>query len=351
VVLDGAFEDRLQFEYKDQPDVYKKVQVWCDSALYFLSQESFADNTALLAKYDYLYNGNMERWRKFIYGIKALNYARYINKPDFVTNYADSVMKYTSLSFASENDNAAVKFTGTNTDNSNVYGSDQALLNSTYYNRAGVPILRYLTGGVRGEYQDESKSSSDPRLSRMLKFQSATDSTYTGALPDGRAQSNAPVPTVGNFYMFKNTADFPIMTYGQMQFIRAEVALKKGDRTAAYEAYLNGIRGHMNFVNKYTAIKDENQSTTYNPVAITEEEITTYMDSTEVAQSAEELTLADIMGQKYIALWGWGGYDIWSDLRKYRYDPVVFRQFQPLSGVQLVHNDYTYRVRPRYNSE
>src|SRR5690606_19699460 len=113
----------------------------------------------------------------------------------------------------------------------------------------------------------------------------------------------------------------------------------------------NGIRGHMNFVNKYTAIKDENQSTVYNPVAITDEEITTYMDSTEVAQSAEELTLADIMGQKYIALWGWGGYDIWSDLRKYQYDPVIFRQFQPLSSVQLVHNDYTYRGRPRYNSE
>lgn len=351
VVLDGAFEDRLQFEYKDQPDVYKKVQVWCDSALYFLSQESFADNAALLVKYDYLYNGNMERWRKFIYGIKALNYSRYINKPDFVTNYADSVLKYTSLSFISENDNATVKFIGSNTDNSNVYGSDQALLNSTYYNRAGVPILRYLTGGVRGEFQDEAKSSIDPRLSRMLKFQSLQDSTYTGAIPDGRALSNASVPTVGNFYMFKNTADFPIMTYAQLQFIRAEVALKKGDRPVAHEAYLNGIRGHMDFVNKYTAIKDENQSITYNPVAITGEEITTYLDSTEVAQTPQELTLADIMGQKYIALWGWGGYDIWSDMRKYRYDPAVFKQFQPLSGVQLVHNDYTYRVRPRYNSE
>jgi len=354
IVLDGAYEDRLQFEYKDQPDVYKRVQVWCDSALYFLDQKSMADNTGILSKYDFMYGGNMERWRKFIYGIKALNYARYINKPDFLTNYADSVMKYTSLSFASEADNATVKFTGSSSENSNVYGQDQALLNSTYYNRAGAPILRYLTGGVRGEYEEEAKTSSDPRLSRMLKFgtsaTASTDSIYRAALPDGRS-ANSTVPAVGNFYMFKNTTDFPIMTYSQLQFIRAEVALKKGDLPVAHEAYLNGIRGHMTFVNKYTAVKDENQGTIFNPLEITAAEINSYMDSTEVAQTAAELTLADIMGQKYIALWGWGGYDIWSDLRKYRYDPAIFRQFVTRSGAELAQGSYTYRVRPRFNSE
>ena len=350
IVLDGAFENRLQFEYKDQPDVYPRVQAWCDTALYYFSQTSLADNRALLTKYDYLYSGNMERWKKFVYGIKALNYARYINKPDFLTTYADSVIKYTSLSFTGEGDNATVKFTGTNTDNSNVYGQDQALLNSTYYNRAGQPILKYLTGGVRGEAEDEAKTSSDPRLSRMLKFRAA-DSIYIGAVPDGRTTANGNVPTVGNFYMFKNAADFPIMTYSQLQFIRAEVALKMENRDLAYEAYRNGIRGHMTFVNKYTAIKDENQSNDYNPLEITNAEINAYLDSTEVAHSPAELTLADIMGQKYIALWGWGGYDIWADMRKYRYDTTIFRQFIPLSGSQLVHNDYCYRVRPRYNSE
>lgn len=349
VVLDGAYEEkRLQFEYKDQPDVYKRVQLWCDSALYFLDQKSFSDNKALLNKYDYIYNGNMERWRKFIYGVKAMNYARYINKPDFIQNYADSVMKYTALSFSSEADNATVKFTGTNSNNSNVYGQDQALLNSSYYNRAGAPILRYLTGGVRGDVIDEAKSSSDPRLSRMLKFNA--DSIYLGAMPDGRA-ANTAVPAVGNFYMFKNKTDFPIMTYSQMQFIRAEVALKKGEKSIAHEAYLNGIRGHMTFVNKYTQIRDENADETLNRTVITNPEIEAYMDSTEVAQTPEELTLTDVMGQKYIALWGWGGYDIWVDMRKYKYDPIIFRQFEQLSGVQLFHNDYTYRVRPRYNSE
>lgn len=350
IILDGAYEDRLQFEYRDQPDVYKRVQAWCDTALYYLSLKSPGDYSAALTKYDYMYNGNMERWRKFVYGIKAMNYARYINKPDFLTNYADSVIKYSTLSFASESDNAVVKFAGSSAETSNVYGADQALLNSSYYNRAGQPILSYLTGGVRGEPDPEPKTSVDPRLSRMLKFRTA-DSIYIAAVPDGRSTSNSAVPAVGSFYMFKNKTDFPIMTYSQMQFIKAEVALKMGNKDLAYQAYLNGVRSHMNFVNKYTAVGDENASAAYNPTEITNAEIQAYMESSEVAQSADELTLADIMGQKYIALWGWGGYDIWTDMRKYRYDTEIFRQFIPLAGSQLVHNDYCYRVRPRYNSE
>ncbi|MNR36513.1 hypothetical protein D3C85_1544370 [compost metagenome] len=76
-----------------------------------------------------------------------------------------------------------------------------------------------------------------------------------------------------------------------------------------------------------------------------------YLEGGEVAKSAADLTLADIMGQKYIVQWGWGGLEQWCDLRKYRYSSDIFRQYIPLSGSQLTYNDYCYRVRPRYNSE
>jgi len=347
--IEGLYHPtKLIYDYHDQPYIYEKVQRFCDTALRYLSMESPLDQTPFLQKYDYLYFGNMARWKKFVHGIKALNYSRYGNKPDFVAKYADSVLKYVELSFETMADDACVNFTGTRTENSNIYGRDQGLLNSANYNKPGKPIVHYLTGGVRGDPENEPKSSEDPRLSRMLKHY-GPDSLYLGADPDGRG-GNANLATVGNYYLFKNKADFPILTYHQLQFIKAEVALKKGERETAHLAYLAGITGHMNFVNKYNNIPDENLPIL--PLPITAAEADSFMNkSAEVVRNPNDLTLADIMGHKYIALWGWGGYDIWADLRKHRYDTAIFRQFIPLSGSQLVHGDYCYRVRPRFNSE
>jgi hypothetical protein len=80
------------------------------------------------------------------------------------------------------------------------------------------------------------------------------------------------------------------------------------------------------------------------------------MTSSEVAQNATTLTLADIMGQKYIAQWGWAGQEQWCDLRKWHYRADVFRQFKQLDASEFSATingvgAYAYRLRPRYNSE
>jgi len=75
------------------------------------------------------------------------------------------------------------------------------------------------------------------------------------------------------------------------------------------------------------------------------------MASSEVAQNAAALTIADIMQQKYIAQWGWAGTETWCDLRKYHYDPTVFRTYYQIPAATLIYGKYAYRNRPRYNSE
>lgn len=340
----------LIYDYEDQPEVYKRVIAFCDTALMYLEKPSSFDYKPLLQKYDYLYSGDMAKWKKFVYGVKAMNYSRYINKPDFLTNYADSVLKYIALSFENNNDDACVKFNASTDDNGNVYGTKLGYLSSTYYNKAGKPIVAYLTGGVRGEPVDSPKESDslDPRLSRMLQHY-GVDSVYLGAIPNGLAVANANVSSVFNHYLFKNKADFPLFTFVQLQFMKAEVLFLKGQKTEAFLAYITAIENHMKFVNKYNQITD--QDILKLPTQITEAQIKVYMESSEVAQNPGELTMSDIMGQKYIALWGWGGYDIWVDMRKYKYDTNIFRQYIALSGTQLEIGDYCYRVRPRFNSE
>jgi hypothetical protein len=154
-------------------------------------------------------------------------------------------------------------------------------------------------------------------------------------------------------YLFADKAKIPLMTYSQLQFIKAEAALRSGDRPTALTAYTNGISSHIDFVNQRNL--DDAQS----PTQISPAEITAFMSSPNIVPTAANLTLSHIMSQKTIAQFGWGHNEMWMDMRRFHYtdvDPVsgveVFRGFTPPTnlfadnGGQLV-----YRIRPRYNSE
>ncbi|MBR0224124.1 MAG: SusD/RagB family nutrient-binding outer membrane lipoprotein [Bacteroidales bacterium] len=128
----------------------------------------------------------------------------------------------------------------------------------------------------------------------------------------------------GTFYA-RPTSNSYIMTYPEMCFIKAEVLFNKGDRNGAYTAYTNGIRAHFELMNQKlaewqgagycTTAKGFDVSFAYAPIP--QNEIDAYMRSAAVKQSAGELTLSDIMMQKYIAM----GPDMqkWNDVRKYNY--------------------------------
>ena len=74
-----------------------------------------------------------------------------------------------------------------------------------------------------------------------------------------------------------------------------------------------------------------------------------------------DLTLSQIMLQKYIALYAWGTQQTWVDMRKYHYTDVdpktgiqVYASFAPPANQNLYPDNlgkYVYRFRPRYNSE
>jgi hypothetical protein len=71
-----------------------------------------------------------------------------------------------------------------------------------------------------------------------------------------------------------------------------------------------------------------------------------------VKQDPTTLTLADILQQKFIALFGWGQMEAWADERRFQYDNSVFQGFvKPGSLFADNAGKQVYRVRPRYNSE
>ncbi|MBL7726890.1 MAG: SusD/RagB family nutrient-binding outer membrane lipoprotein, partial [Dinghuibacter sp.] len=139
----------------------------------------------------------------------------------------------------------------------------------------------------------------------------------------------------------------PICTYAEMQFIKAEAALKKGDFGTALNAYKNGIAGNMDMLTTYY--------TGYVPITATDKN--NYINNPAVSPPvASDLTQRMIMQQKYIALYGWGFVETWVDMRKHNYDVVnIYPGWKVPTGANDLFPDnagkLAYRIRPRYDSE
>ena len=77
-----------------------------------------------------------------------------------------------------------------------------------------------------------------------------------------------------------------------------------------------------------------------------------YLASAALPQSSEDLTLTQIMLQKYISMWITGTIESWVDMRRYHYDPAIYTGFTLPNPLAASNNNLpAYRVRPRYNSE
>lgn len=145
---------------------------------------------------------------------------------------------------------------------------------------------------------------------------------YSGVSADTRRLGF--VQGTGSFYV-RIDSDSYICTAAEMNFIKAEVLFRQGDKGGAYEAYKTAIREHFAQMNEklntWTGIgcgktaRGFDVSFAYSPIP--QADIDKYMASAAVAQSSGELTLSDIMMQKVIAMGI--DYQNWNDVRRYNY--------------------------------
>ena len=345
IILDQAWEpNRFIFEYDSQEDVYAEVVRVAEEALSYLDMD---DATGTLAKGDLVYGGDRAKWKKFVYAVLARNAHHISNKASYDP---DKVIGFVDLSLASNADNFNVPHAATTSTDANIMGPLRANIGSF---RQTQFVISLLNGTALG-------GGADPRLPVM--FTASQDGTFRGIQPTFADPSPAtgtpavPTPTTipnlwGTFgntsvtgkYMYQNAAVFPVITYAELQFIKAEAAFIKGDLPTALAAYTNGINAHMSYVASFLTGA---ALTTFNTNKAT------YMTSAAVAQNTGELTLSDIMLQKYIALVGHGCIETWVDMRRYHYSSSVYTGFTiPATLYTDNGNLPAYRVRPRYNSE
>jgi hypothetical protein len=354
IVKEAIDQSKFSFNYDTQESTYAEIQRLLGEAIKNLQRTDGAVDQVYLARTDKVYNGDRTKWLKLAYGMLALNLNHYSNKS---TYKPDSVIALVDRSFASNADDALLSYPGTNNNDINFFGRTR---NNIASYRPTQFVVNLMNGTSLGGVVD-------PRLSRMLP--PAPDGVYRGldinvigfgALTAAQQPNNfhGYVGTGGlqvpGRYLFDDKAKIPVMTYAQLQFIKAEAAYKKNDLATALTAYRNGISSSIDFVNARNL--DNNQS----PTQITAAEKTVFLASPVIVPATPAgLTLTRIMSQKYIAQFGWGHNEIWMDLRRYNYtalDPAggaqVFPGFTPPTnlypdnGGKIVH-----RVRPRFNSE
>lgn len=334
---------RITFDYDSQEEVYQHVMKIADSAIYFLNLAGAdAGASARLAAGDqFFYGGNLNLYKKMAYGIKAKAFHRYFNKANYKP---DSVIKYVDLAYSSASEDAEIKFAGGISEAANFFGPQ----------RANVATFRLSDWMVKMMNGTIFPGATDPRLGYITKRNSTN--SYSGLLPGVGGTStltanfwgflNASTVSGGidtaSRTFFKNTSNFPILTYTDLQFMKAEAAFKKGDKNLALSAYLNGINGSFDLYARYTG---------YDP--ITPSNKAAFLANTNIVPATSStLTLSQIMLQKYIALWGYGFEETWVDMRKFKYDPLVYTGYAPPASIFPDNSGkYVYRVRPRYNSE
>lgn len=269
--------------YDDDKGLYGNVMQLLDQGIANLNSES----TVPIGPDDFIFNGNIESWKKFAYALKA----RYMlhTKGDSGYNAAE-VLAAVDNSFSTNADNATVNF------------FEQDI--NPWADVARDNENLFLDGWISEQFVEAMDGTSyptvDPRLPLMIG--TTKDGEFIGTV-NGAGRGNAPESGArstliqGQYYTSQKSPVL-ISTYAEVKFIEAEVAFE-ANKQRAYEAYLAGINAHMDMLSVPQAEKDS------------------YLASPSVSMGAAQLTMDDIFKEKYVALFL--SPETWNDARRYDY--------------------------------
>lgn len=372
-ILKEAFKTELiTFKYDTQEEIYAHVRQLCFAALADLNKTGDGVSQANLAKGDaFFYDGDVNKWKKFVNGVLARYHIHLSNKAIFK---ADSAIYYANQAMSTNADNGMVKFSATViAATNNFFGPFRNnLISATLANPTAIRQSSYIANLMNGT-NTEFTGAPDPRAWYMLRGNTAgtikgvdmnkgqavmaaadRPENFWGSSQNPSVVNTAPANDANCRYLFRNSSPFPVMTASEMKFIIAEAALRKNDLAVAYQAYKDGINLSFDML-----------TTTYNVNIPVGKEITatnkaTYLASTAVVPStAAGLTMSKIMLQKYISMYIHGALETWMDMRRFHYTDAyagtkVYTGFNVPTGADLFLDNATkevYRVRPRFNSE
>ncbi|MCW3464875.1 SusD/RagB family nutrient-binding outer membrane lipoprotein [Chitinophaga nivalis] len=216
-------------KYDSQESVYINLQGMLDSALYFASQPA---SKIAPGGDDYIYQGDMDKWKKFIYMLKARFYLRLTKAPGRTAALqADSALTALAKGFVGNEDNAVMPYPGTAQAESPWY-------QNTLPGAGGVVMSK--------TFIDFLKNNNDPRLP-VIATKDASGG-YSGRVPGANTIPNPNVLSKLNTFYGGAASPLFLATYSEALFIKAEATLIKQGVPAAVPVFAAAVNSHMSLL-------------------------------------------------------------------------------------------------------
>lgn len=274
-------------------------------------------------KQDGMYGGNMQLWRKFNNSLYLRLLCRVSGRSEMnvgakMTEILGNATKYPV--FASNKDNATVKFSGIDP-----YISNFGTTTESGFTSSGRKLTRQLIGMTVFTDQNGNQSYVDPRLPIIGKKNNIVAvnpkniwiGTKSGCTDQERNTVDQGTSWLNYKVFCRKDAPATYMDYAEVQLIFAEAALKgwiAGGASAAKTYYEAGIRASMEKWSEQGAYSET-------PVSITTADVNTFLSSP-LGSWDQAANKAEFLGnQKFLALF-WIGMEAYHEYRRTGY-PVL----------------------------
>jgi hypothetical protein len=242
---DGVTTARLTPAFDPQEEVYNQVIEKLDEAIALFNEPNNAKGLNI-DNGDIMYQGDINKWRRFAYALKA----RYLNHLSKKSTYnPQAIIEACSNAFNGDGmdaefpylDNASA--TEANPWSNKGYGGFTSATAPRYFSYTQFFVDLLKTTPVT------NAPLLDPRIGIIMN-PAPSDGEFRGLIPGQGVPGG--VATNGNNYgrvtggfYARPTSPFPFITYAEVKFIEAEARLRSGDRAGALTAYQEGIRANM----------------------------------------------------------------------------------------------------------
>jgi len=256
-----------------QEKIYNDVFSLLDEAISNLDKESVYPS---LGTQDMIYGGNIEKWKKFAYGLKA----RYTMRLSFRTPRYTDVISYANQSFSSISEQAQFNYNG-NTSQSPFY----CIFQDRDYYGASLSLHNKLT------------ERNDPRDNIFFMAHPDAGSTDLVFAPNGMANQ------VQGYYSISAistvTAPTYLLSYHEIEFLKAEAFVRSGNLALADTALRKAVTAAFQKVN----------------IGLTAADAVTYFNNTVRARFNSD-PLSEVMNQKYLAFYEEESVEAYNDCRR-----------------------------------
>ena len=233
--------------FDSQQEIYDEIFALLDGAIAKLK----APDTSVfdLGSSDLIYGGDMEKWLRAAYSLKARYQLHLVNKGIVTPN---EVLASVENGFTSNEDNFAMYYSDRNI---NPWYSEEILARET--GNLSNDIASQLVSSMNGDYYpfEGGVLEIDPRL--PLFAQKGDAEEYKGYVSGGEGEAPDGTDATTGFRTdgFYTSVDSPLIliSYAEVLFIKAEAAFlanggtetSVGTNSTAYGAYLEGITASM----------------------------------------------------------------------------------------------------------